>query len=145
MARGGYEIDPKTGKKVATLEGAAVNWPGPQARDHKGVNQVNPLDHNARPLNEVASCFRPPSSPARPIAGGSMSSTDSPNSNQPSVKRKLNPIFVEALMRWPTGLSGFERQEMAWTRWWLHMPSFLSALYSAPMGNDQADLFGEAA
>ena len=60
-----------------------------------------------------------------------MCSTDGPSSNQPSQRRKLNPIFVEALMRWPTGLSGFERQEMAWTRWWLLMPSFLSALYSA--------------
>lgn len=74
-----------------------------------------------------------------------MSSTDSPNSNQPSVKRKLNPIFVEALMRWPTGLSGFERQETAWTRWWLLMPSFLSALVSASEEVGQMDLFGEAA
>jgi site-specific DNA-cytosine methylase len=79
----------------------------------------------AEPLPRVA-CFdfHPPSSPDQPIAGGAMSSTDGPNSNQPSVKRKLNPIFVEALMRWPTGLSGFERQETAWTRWWLLMPSF---------------------
>lgn len=129
------------------LPSQAVQWPGPQARDHKGVNQVNPLDHNARPLNEVASHFRPQSSPAQPIAGGSMSSTDSPNSNQPSVKRKLNPIFVEALMRWPTGLSGFERQEMAWTRWWHAQLSFLSALYSMPTqgGSEQYDMFGEAA
>ncbi len=90
-------------------------------------------------------CSRPPSSPAQPIAGGSMSSTDSPNSNQPSVKRRLNPIFVEALMRWPTGLSGFERQETAWTRWWLLMPSFLSQLCSASEGEMQMDLFGAAA
>jgi hypothetical protein len=83
--------------------------------------------------------FHPPSSPAQPIAGGSMSSTDGPNSNQPSVKRKLNPIFVEALMRWPTGLSGFERQETAWTRWWLLMLSFVSALVSQKP--KQAELF----
>ena len=80
------------------------------------------------------------SSPDQPILAGAMSSTAGPNSNQPSVKRKLNPIFVEALMRWPTGLSGFERQETAWTRWWLLMPSYLSALCStrAPA---QATLF----
>ncbi|WP_394658454.1 hypothetical protein, partial [uncultured Novosphingobium sp.] len=83
------------------LPGQAAQWPGPQARDFKGVNQESPLDHNARPLNEVASHFLPPSSPAQPIAAGSTSSTESPNSNQPSAKRKLNPIFVEALMRWP--------------------------------------------
>jgi hypothetical protein len=70
----------------------------------------------------------PPSSPGLPIVGGAMSSTDFPNTNQPSAKRKLNPIFVEALMRWPTGLSGFERQEMAWTRWQQLMPSFVLML-----------------
>lgn len=74
--------------------------------------------------------FHLPSSPAPEIAGGSMSSTDSPNSNQPSVKRKLNPIFVEALMRWPTGLSGFERPETAWTRWLQLQHSYLLALAS---------------
>lgn len=73
-----------------------------------------------------------------------MSSTDGLNSNQPSVKRKLNPIFVEALMRWPTGLSGFERQETAWTRWWQLMPSYLSALCSTGEA-EQMDMFGAAA
>jgi DNA (cytosine-5)-methyltransferase 1 len=117
----------------AELPNQAQQWPGPAARDFKGVNRDVPTpDYNARPLNEVAADFRPPSSQGPPIAGGSMSSTDGQNSNQPSVKRKLNPIFVEALMRWPTGLSGFERQETAWTRWWLLMPSFLSTLRSPP-------------
>lgn len=139
------------GKKVQLgLESQAKNWPGPStgsnnslrggAQDPEkrraGGHQVN--------LQDVAAFFRPPSSPALQIAGGSMSSTDFPNSNQPSVKRKLNPIFVEALMRWPTGLSGFERQETAWTRWWLLMPSFLSALVSASE-DQQMDMFGAAA
>lgn len=127
------------------LPNQAQAWPGPQARDHKGVNRAMPLDHNSRPLNEVASLFHPPSYPAQPIAGGPMSSTDFPNSNHPSVKRRLNPIFVEALMRWPTGLSGFARLETAWTRWWLLMPSFLSALVSASELEPQGDLFGVAA
>jgi len=81
--------------------------------------------------------FRPPSSLDQPIAGGSTSLINGPNSNQPSVKRKLNPMFVEALIRWPTGLSGFERQEMAWTRWWLLMPSYLSALCSTAKPSQQ--------
>jgi hypothetical protein len=92
-------------------------------------------------VRQVADGFQPPSSQDRPIAGGSTSSTAGPNSNQPSVKRKLNPIFVEALMRWPTGLSGFERQETAWTRWWLLMPSFVSALCSQKKQADQGSLF----
>ena len=86
--------------------------------------------------------FLPPSSPDQPTAAGSTCSTASPNSSPPSAKRKLNPIFVEALMRWPTGLSGFARQETAWTRWWLLMPSYLSALVSASEPDtQQMDLF----
>jgi hypothetical protein len=155
------------------LPGQAAQWPGPASRDFKDVNREVPMpDYNARPLNEVASnwntplvadagekvtlashqdsllaqasYFRPPSSQDQPIAGGSMSSTDGPNSNQLSAKRKLNPIFVEALMRWPTGLSGFERQEMAWTRWWALMPSFVSALCSQNPSK-QGSLFDDAA
>ena len=125
------------------LPGQAMQWIAPMAADDG--QKVTSAAHQAMLCNQAVS-FRPPSSPDRPIAGGSMSSTGSPNSNQPSVKRKLNPIFVEALMRWPTGLSGFERQETAWTRWWLLMPSFLSQLCSQPEeGEQQMDLFGEAA
>ena len=124
------------------LPGQAVQWIAPMASDDG--QKVTSVAHQTMLCNQAAS-FRPPSSLDQPIAGGSMSSTDSPNSNQPSVKRKLNPIFVEALMRWPTGLSGFERQEMAWTRWWLLMPSFLSQLCSQPEGEAQMDLFWEAA
>lgn len=132
------------------LPGQAARWAAPAAQNHKGSSEGSITRADGKSREDILSYqaeqfFRPPSSPDRPIAGGSMSSTDFPNSNQPSVKRKLNPIFVEALMRWPTGLSGFERQEMAWTRWWLLMPSFLSQLCSQPEGERQMDLFGEAA
>lgn len=129
---------------------ASKRWAAPAAQNHKGSSEGSITRADGKSREDILSYqaeqfFRPPSSPDRPIAGGSTSSTDSPNSNQPSVKRKLNPIFVEALMRWPTGLSGFERQEMAWTRWWLLMPSFLSALYSVSEPEEQMDLFGAAA
>lgn len=111
------------GRKVQLgLESQAKAWSSPGVERQDGKIRDDQLDYQAEQF------FRPPSSQDQPIAGGSMSSTAGPNSNQPSVKRKLNPIFVEALMRWPTGLSGFERQEMAWTRWWLLMPSFVSTL-----------------
>ncbi len=134
------------GKKVQLgLEHQASSWPAPAARDYRGssADSVTRQDGRSRAdmLDYAAEqFFRPQSSPDRPIAGGSMSSTDGPNSNQPSAKRKLNPIFVEALMRWPTGLSGFERQETAWTQWWLLMPSFVSALVSQKQ-DDQGRLF----
>lgn len=109
------------------LPGQAAQWATPMAADCG--EKVTPNSHQ-NSLIKQAHHFRPPSSQAQPIAGGSMSSTAGPNSNQPSVKRKLNPIFVEALMRWPTGLSGFERQEMVLTLWLPRMRSFVSALVS---------------
>lgn len=129
------------------LPAQAMNWPGPAARDFKGTNSADHLLVSSGSLhldqlpNFVEHVFRLPSSPDHPtIAGGSMSSTAGPNSNQPSVKRKLNPIFVEALMRWPTGLSGFERPAMAWTRWQQAQRSYLSALYSTSSAPAQLSL-----
>jgi len=126
-------------------------WPAPMSRDHRsGYSQKSDEElwgTKGLPLERVAvQHFLPLSSPTQPTADGSTCSTASPNSNQPSAKRKLNPIFVEALMRWPTGLSGFERQETAWTRWWLLMPSFLSALCSVAdtASGRQPDLFEAA-
>lgn len=107
---------------------AAKQWASPMAADDG--HKVTPNSHQNSLIKQAHNFTLPPSSPGRPIAGGSMSSTDGPNSNQPSAKRRINPIFVEALMRWPTGLSGFERQETAWTRWWQLMPSYLSVLCS---------------
>lgn len=125
------------------LPAQAMNWAGPAAQNHKGSSQGSIIRQDGKSRADILSYqaeqfFHPPSSPDHPtIAGGSMSSTDSPNSNQPSVKRKLNPIFVEALMRWPTGLSGFERQEMALILWWRRMPGFLSMLVSPQIEAEQ--------
>lgn len=136
------------GKKVQLgLEHQARIWAGPAAQNHKGSSEGSMVRQDGKSREDILSYqaeqfFRPPSSPDQPIAGGSMSSTDSPNSNQHSAKRKLNPIFVEALMRWPTGLSGFERQATAWTRWQQLMPSFLSMLCSQQQEQKQPDLFG---
>lgn len=124
------------GHGMRNLNDEAANWAAPAARDYKGSSEGSMFRQDGKSRADLLDCqaeqfFHPPSSPDRPIiAAGSTSSTDSPNSNQPSVKRKLNPIFVEALMRWPTGLSGFERQEMAWTLWWQQQRSFLSDLAS---------------
>lgn len=158
------------GKKVQMmLESQASNWASPKASDPekagpnmRGSKGDTPLPAQAMhwlaplvadagekitlashqgSLLKQANDFLPPSSPDHPtIAGGSTSSTDSPNSNQPSVKRKLNPIFVEALMRWPTGLSGFERQETAWTRWQQQQLSYVSMLCS-PVEAAQMEMF----
>lgn len=124
---------------------ASKQWAAPTAQNHKGSSEGSITRPDGKSREDILSYqaeqfFRLPLSPDQQIAGGSICSTDGPSTNQPLVKRKLNPIFVEALMRWPTGLSGFERQEMAWTRWWLLMPSYLSALCSRP-AEKQASLF----
>ncbi len=143
----GNRENPNAGN--ACLAWDAMKWTAPAARDHKGANSADHLTvstgscHLDQLPNFVEHVFRPPSSPAPAIAAGSTCSTDFPNSNQPLVKRKLNPIFVEALMRWPTGLSGFERRETAWTRWWQLQRSFLSALdWGSSQERAQHDLFG---
>jgi hypothetical protein len=124
------------------------NWPAPTVRDHKGSSEGSITRQDGKSRADMLDFaaeqfFHPPSFPAPPIAAGAMSSTDSPNTNQPSVKRKLNPIFVEALMRWPTGLSGFARPATAWIQWQQLMPSYLSALASGfGPEPEQADLFG---
>lgn len=127
---------------------APENWPVPMAHEARLGYQQRPeeLVGTQQSLTTIAvdwadHCL-PPSSPAPATADGSTCSTASPNSNLPSAKRKLNPIFVEALMRWPTGLSGFERQETAWTQWWQLQRSYLSALDWGSSENEQHDLFG---
>ena len=134
------------GRKVQMmLESQASNWAAPAAQNHKGSSEGSIIRADGKSREDILSYqaeqfFRPPSSPAQPIAGGAMCSTASPNTNQPSVKRKLNPIFVEALMRWPTGLSGFERPETAWIRWWQQQLSYVSMLCS-PVEAAQREMF----
>lgn len=120
------------------LPGQAAQWAAPVATSNwKGSSEGSILRQDGKsradlPHYQAEQLFHPPSSPAPAIAAGSMSSTDSPNSNQPSVRRKLNPIFVEALMRWPTGLSGFERPETGW------IPSPLPTHFYACTGGSNA-------
>lgn len=128
------------------LPAQAMNWAAPAARDYKGSNEGSMYRQDGKSRADLLDCqaeqfFHPPSSPDQPIiAGGSTSSTDTPNSNQPSVKRKLNPIFVEALMRWPTGLSGFERPATALIQWQQQQLSYVSMLCS-PVEAAQREMF----
>lgn len=148
--RGGYTRDKGDPTKARlTLEGLAQNWPTPAARDHKGTNSTEHVETNGSGRmhldqlpNFVAYCL-PPLFQGRSIPDGAMSSTAGHNLPPPSTRRQLNPYFVEALMRWPSGLSGFARAETAWTRWWALMPGFVLALCSdsiEPAGPAQGQL-----
>lgn len=129
VARGGYTRDRGDPKKERlTLEGQSEAWSTPRASDGEkgGPNMAfgaggTPLPTQAahwptpltaddgrkvtarsaqQQLCNVAESW--PNSPSRPdlptIAGGRSSET----------RRRLNPLFVEWLMGWPEGLSGFD-------------------------------------
>ncbi len=137
MTRGGD----RSGELLLTGQAAALSmqadqWSTPCARDYKGSSEGSMFRTDGKSRVDQMDCqaeqfFHPPSSPdpATP-EDGSTCSTAIPNTSPPSVKRKLNPIFVEALMRWPTGLSGFERAEMAWTQWLQLQRPYVFALCS---------------
>ncbi len=85
-------------------------WPTPAARDYKGANSKDHVTTNGSGRmhmdqlpNFVEHAFQP--SPPDPAT------SDGPTSSR--QRRSLNPLFVEWLMGWPIGLSGFETAGMA--------------------------------
>lgn len=76
------------------------------------------MARNSRPLNEqaVSGLSRP--APETITAGGT-GGGDTPT---------LNPLFVEALMGWPTGWTGFASVATAWSPWLRLMRGELSRL-----------------
>jgi hypothetical protein len=148
------------GHGMRNLNDEAAAWAAPAAQNYKGSSEGSITRQDGKSRDDLLhyqaeQFFVPPMassseaicrqqlSPGQPTADGSTCSTASPNSNLPSAKRKLNPIFVEALMRWPTGLSGYERQETAWTQWWQLQRSYLSALDWGSGAPAQGGLFDE--
>lgn len=131
-----------TGKRrPENLASQVKTWATPTARMHKGGGQaVTRADGKSRldMLDWQAEAFDPSSFPAPPIAGGSTSSTDGRNSNQPSARRRLNPIFVEALMRWPIGWTDFGCSETGSTRWRQDMRGFVWMLVTASAERESA-------
>jgi hypothetical protein len=93
-------------------------------------------------LDWAAENFSPSPDPA--IPDGQTSSPTDPTLPPRSTKRRLNPLFVEALMRWPTGLSGFDTAAMDVTLWQSAMRMQLSTLCNARRATQpQAGLFDE--
>lgn len=115
------------GTKGRPLERVAATWRTPTASD--SGEKASPATHQLMLCNQVRD-FLPPSFPDQATLAGETSSIAGHNLPPPSPKRRLNPLFVEALMRWPTGLSGFVRAETAWTQWWALMPTYVLALCS---------------
>ncbi|GHE01003.1 hypothetical protein GCM10008024_14900 [Allgaiera indica] len=119
MASDGHK--PSAGKrKPADLTNASRMWMTPTARDHKdGATTLANTPVNGLLGRQVL---------VTPTAGGS--TCDTP--------RTLNPAFVEALMGWPTGWTGFASAATEWSRWLPRMRSELSRLNCWPMDESEA-------
>jgi len=123
-------VKPSAGKRRnSDLSHQARDWATPAARDWRsGKASEKSLSRNSRPLNEQAVCrpFLPDRETAK--AGIDTSNTD----------LTLNPLFVEALMGWPIGWTGFGSAVTEWSLWLRRMRGELSALASTPMEAEAA-------
>jgi hypothetical protein len=139
------------GKKVQVgLESQAEKWSTPTARMHKGgsltsltrsdgksrLDMLDMLDWQAEAWAEFQSL-----SPDLPTPDGQICCATDQTLPPPSQKRRLNPLFVEALMRWPTGLSGFDTAETVSTQWLEHMRTFVLMLFTAKQQAKETENF----
>lgn len=112
----------------------AKQWPTPAAQNWKGSSEGSIIRKDGKSRMDIL-CYAaeqnfPHSLPAPAIPAGQTSSPE---------RRSLNPLFVEWLMGWPTGLSGFARAETGLCHWLRRMRGCLSALASrrtAPNGQE---------
>ena len=104
-------------RKAADLTHASRMWPTPAARDAKGANSRAHVEQNGtgrRHMDQLANfTVHSPLAPA----------TSRPGANTSATPRTLNPAFVEALMGWPTGWTGFDFAATAWSPWLRRMRS----------------------
>jgi hypothetical protein len=108
-SRGGDRRDEKG------LDRMARDWPTPMASDHKD---------GATTLANT---------PVNGLLGRQVLVTPMAGSDTSDARRTLNPLFVEALMGWPTGWTGFGSAGTEWSRWLRRMRSELSQLNCWPM------------
>jgi len=102
-------------RRTADLTYAAGMWMTPTARDHKdGATSLANTPVNGLLGRQVL---------VTPMAGKDTS----------ELRRTLNPLFVEALMGWPTGWTGFGSVATAWSPWLRRMRCELSRLNCWPM------------
>jgi len=121
-------------RKSADLTHASRMWPTPAARDAKGANSRAHVEVNGtgrRHMDQLAN-YAVHSLPAREIARDGSDISQTP--------RTLNPAFVEALMGWPTGWTGFDSAATEWSRWLQRMRFEFCRLGSLPMNDGQGSI-----
>jgi len=128
-------------------------WPTPLAGDSKGTrNRTSNRSEMARPRNDGATLcdatrmWMTPTArdhkdgatslantPVNGLLGRQVLVTPMAGSDTSEPRRTLNPLFVEALMGWPTGWTGFASVATAWSRWLRRMRCELWHLNCWPM------------
>ncbi|MFN4287732.1 MAG: hypothetical protein ACK4E3_04460 [Brevundimonas sp.] len=103
-------------RKTADLTHAAGMWMTPTARDYKD---------GSTSLANV---------PVNGLLGRQVLTTPPRGTDISDTRRTLNPLFVEALMGWPTGWTGFDFAETEWSPWLRRMRCELSRLSSSGIG-----------
>ncbi len=102
-------------RRTADLTHSAGLWMTPTARDHKdGATSLA-------------------NTPVNGLLGRQVLTTPMAGRDTCDARRTLNPLFVEALMGWPTGWTGFASVAMAWSPWLQRMRCELWQLNCWPM------------
>lgn len=109
-------MNDRTDQVFGSLTAQATSWPTPLSRDWKDSPGMKKRETGQTSLAELA--FQ-----------HGRQDHEMPKHGDPSQLR-LNPLFTEWLMGWPTGWTGFASAAMAWSRWLLLMRSELSRLLS---------------
>ena len=68
--------------------------------------------------------------PVNGLLGRQVLKTGMAGGDSSAARRTLNPLFVETLMGWPTGWTGFGSAATAWCHWLPRMRGELSRLGS---------------
>jgi hypothetical protein len=109
IRKGNHFVRPSGKKAHLGLDQAARMWPTPMASDgvkpSAGNRRNSDLTHQAK--DWTVDCR--PSHPA-PTTGTGGETTSASG-------LRLNPAFVEALMGWPAGWTGFDSVATEWCRW----------------------------
>ena len=138
-SRGGERKDEKG------LDGMARDWPTPMANDgckpSAGNRRTADLTYasrlwmtpTARDHKDGATTLA--NTPVNGLLGRQVLVTPMAGSGTSDVRRTLNPLFVEALMGWPTGWTGFAFVATEWSPWLQRMRCELWQLNCWPMDN----------
>jgi hypothetical protein len=131
-------VKPSAGKRrEADLPHQAKNWATPSARDWKsGKASRKTLTRNSRPLNEqvLNEQAMKEQTGYRPFLLASVIAKAGADTSNADLT--LNPVFVEALIGWPIGWTGFGSVATEWCRWLPRMRGELSRLALSMPGAD---------